>query len=206
MHGGKITSVKIGSEIKKVLGLNSSTSVLPSEKAFSLPNFEILLPSSTDPETRFRIECLAERKNDENMTTYEFSKEAVVKGLQSGILFSEMNECLKQLSFDEHSLDSLKEWAHSYESSEFNEVLLLKVKDDDHFSTLINIPKFLELTVETIPSYGFIVPLKNKPAVKDFLKQFGSTPADSSIANRKKNSHTYKTRVCKIIFELFFNR
>ncbi|MBF0429748.1 MAG: hypothetical protein HQK83_00605 [Fibrobacteria bacterium] len=151
------------------------------EQPISLPNFESLLPPSASPLHRFQVELIAERKNDENLTRYKFTKESVIKGFQSGLTQEAYNTLIDWLGFDINSKTIFEEWSESFNSCTFSDVLLLHIDKPERLEELNTIPQFTMLIQELIPGYGFIVPRKNKEAVIAFLHQFGLYPGDSSL-------------------------
>ncbi len=146
--------------------------------SYSLPNFEVLLSNEAPPHRRFQLESLAQKQNDEAMCSYRLSKESVVEGLKSGISEEVFLELMDWLGFNDQTRESLKEWSASYTSSEFQELLVLRIKDKEKWKLLSQLPPFLKLTEEAIEGYGFVINPFRKDEVQSFLSQFGLSPGD----------------------------
>jgi hypothetical protein len=179
---GKIFSARFDNDYTRQLLSNTHSNSAGSCEPISLPNFETLLPPDTPTRQRYLVELLAEKLNDENLTRYRFTKESVIAGLQTGLDYRLLQETVQWLNLDSSSRRILEEWAACYQSSSFLDVLVLKITESRRLHELKTMPQFLELTREIIPGFGFIIPRRNKNAVRDFLHQFDLFPGDKDAS------------------------
>jgi len=161
----------------------SSTEPAPAPAAarpISLPNLETLVPLDSPLERLEQIELVALKSNDEFIGRWRFTKESVIKGLQTGLSPEKFKDLLTWLGFEAHARQTLLEWAATYSSTLFLDTLVLKVSDPMRFRELQEIPQFLELISEIIPGYGFTLNRQNKPRVRELLQHFGLVPGEDA--------------------------
>ncbi len=157
-------------------------SAAATESARGLPNFEALVPAGVPLGRLFQIELLAVRENDERMTRYRFTKDSVVAGLRAGVAVVSLEELAAWLGFEEPARRVLAEWAATYASAVFREVFVLRVRDAVRFSELEAFPRFMDLVVEVIPGYGFVMSRGAREAARELLQAFDLQPGDEAAS------------------------
>lgn len=149
-------------------------------RPISLPNLETLVPLDSPLERLEQLELVALKSNDEFIGRWRFTKESVIKGLQTGLSPERFKDLLTWLGFEAHARQTLLEWAATYSSTLFLDTLVLKVSDPMRFRELQEIPQFLELISEIIPGYGFTLNRQNKARVRELLQHFGLVPGEDA--------------------------
>ncbi len=177
MLKGRIHSVRIRWDGMERSTMENNSAM---ESPIGLPNFEALVPVSAPLHRQFQVETLARRENDEFLTRYLFSKESVVGGLQAGMNSQSLQELAGWLGFEVPARRALADWAASYLAAVFRELFVLQVRDHQRFQELEDFTQFMEMVVEVIPGYGFVVAKSSQEKVRELLLVFNLAPGEES--------------------------
>lgn len=110
------------------------------------PNFEIML-FAPDVETIWTVEKFTELKKLDQVSLYTLTKEALLRGLESGLSLEKILEWLQKRNpqpLPQNLAVSLEDWSKGFKRVKVEQVTLLEVEDPAVLDELLNSKHFLE--------------------------------------------------------------
>jgi len=166
--------------------MSGQVSLPPGTHHACLPNFEMILSVSNGPLRLFQTACLARVENDEPVLRFTLAREVFLDGLRSNMPQGFDEEFLQWCGAPPSLLETLKEWHSVHSGADIRTLRVLRIKDPAKLAELDGFDRFVELTQERIPGWGFVLKEGHDAQVREILKHFGlEPPPDPSFSESK---------------------
>lgn len=182
-RNGEVLAVGVNAEGRE-LAVKPSTAPLPAIS--TLANFESIIPLNTAPRVLFYACCFAKPENDETYLRFKFEREKFLEALHSGFSELEVGLFISWLRPPQNVAGAFGEWAASFFGSSIFDARVLKVQNGDLREELSRFPQFMELVLEAVPGYGFLIKRQGEAKVREILQNYGLTPAGDALGEQVK--------------------
>jgi len=143
------------------------------------PNFEAIVGPELHPRLRFKIELLADRTKRDTVLTYSISQKGIARAREQGMTTEQILRF-----FHEHSRTpvpqnvgfSIEEWSKSYGSIYFEQVTLMRFRDEIICERVMHSPEIAPFILEQLSDTAIIIPSSHIQTVSQHLKKAGFLP------------------------------
>jgi len=160
---------------------------LESKNFIVQPNFEIITGPELSLKTRFMLELLSTRKSRDIALTYTITQEDIIKAREKGYEKKNITGFFKKYSknlLPQNVLYSIENWADIFGSVYFENVTLMRFRDESTRERAIHIPSLNPLVKEKLSEDAVVVWTENTEMIVSILRKAGLYPdfPDNAIA------------------------
>jgi hypothetical protein len=181
--------------IRWSLGLlpdNDDSDHAEEHKLFVQPDFEIIVPPTASPYTRWELECIASAVRYDRVAVYKLTPESVCFALENGRTAEQLLQFLESRSMYEvadHVKSAVLQWGNQFGQMVIGQVALLRCRDLNTADELETGEQFRSYWTEKLGDKDFIVKEEQVPELVRKLGAAGFSarwlPASS---NRREGS------------------
>ncbi|MFC1693073.1 helicase-associated domain-containing protein [Candidatus Latescibacterota bacterium] len=143
------------------------------------PNFEVIVGPEIEPKVRFILELLALRKSRDTVLTYVVNQKGIARAREHGMSIEDIIGF-----FNRHSRNtipqnirfSIENWAKSYGSVFFEQITLMRFRDEATCDSVLHSPEIAPYIIERLSKTALVISSKYIPAITLKLKKAGYLP------------------------------